>query len=54
MAIQKTTQTSFSKAQPAPLDASKLIVNLSTTLKDIPEDPHFGQVEFVTIALAFG
>ncbi|KAG6826548.1 hypothetical protein H0H92_015401, partial [Tricholoma furcatifolium] len=44
MAIQKTTSTTSSNApQLAPLDPSRLIVNLATSLKDIPEDPHFGQ-----------
>ncbi|KAG6818934.1 hypothetical protein H0H93_016983 [Arthromyces matolae] len=42
MAIEKTTPAVSSKPQPAPLDASKLIVNLATELKELPEDPHFG------------
>ncbi|KAG6871248.1 hypothetical protein C0995_006840 [Termitomyces sp. Mi166 len=45
MAIQKTTPTSSTNSHPAPLDASKLVVDLAKTLKDIPEDVHFGQVK---------
>ncbi|KAG5334683.1 hypothetical protein C0989_003095 [Termitomyces sp. Mn162] len=45
MAIQKATSASSTNLQPAPLDASKLVINLATTLKDIPEDVHFGQVK---------
>ncbi|KAG6915375.1 hypothetical protein DXG01_011776 [Tephrocybe rancida] len=45
MAIQKTAPTSSTKPQVAPLDASKLVINLATTLKEIPDDPYFGQVK---------
>ncbi|RDB27397.1 Branched-chain-amino-acid aminotransferase, mitochondrial [Hypsizygus marmoreus] len=49
MAIQNTPATAVANGEPhiAPLDASKLIVNLSKTLKPLPttDDVHFGEIK---------